>query len=205
MDVEHYPNRPLVPLAARLGGLERPLAAGPAAERPIRQAGTSSWVRGSVSGFGRDDPREMPVHFFYGSIRIDYESAVRADTARQNCSICPRYWYIDASFRCVRCDREFAFTAGEQRTWYEEYGFWVDSLPKHCLPCREGLRNLKELRREYDREVAHAMESDGLERKKHLADVIDQLYEIGGELPTKIHENRRRLGRQIARLEEGAD
>jgi hypothetical protein len=39
--------------------------------------------------FGRDDPREMPAHFFYRSLRIDYGSAVRADPERQNCSICP--------------------------------------------------------------------------------------------------------------------
>ena len=147
----------------------------------------------------------MPVHFFYRSLRIDYASAVRADTTRQNCSICPRYWYLDVSFPCARCEREFPFAAGEQRTWYEEYGFWVDSLPKHCLPCRQELRNLKELRREYDCEIAPAIESDDLERKKHLADVIDQLCELGGELPAKILENRRRLGLQIARLEEGAD
>jgi hypothetical protein len=144
----------------------------------------------------------MPVHFFYGAIHIDYRSAVRANTAKQNCSICPRYWYVDASFSCARCDREFRFTAREQRTWYEEYGFWVDSRPKHCLPCRQDRRDVKELRREYDREVARAIESDDLECKKRLAAVIDQLCEIGGDLPRRIHENRRRLGHQIARREE---
>ena len=29
--------------------------------------------------FGRHDPREMPAHFFYRSLRIEYGSAVRAD------------------------------------------------------------------------------------------------------------------------------
>ena len=33
--------------------------------------------------------------------------------------------------------------------------------------------------------------------------MIDQLYELGGELPPRINENRRRLARQIARAEEG--
>jgi hypothetical protein len=144
----------------------------------------------------------MPVHFFVGSTRIDYKSAVRADTDKQNCSICPRYWYIDVSFPCARCGREFPFTASEQRTWYEEYGFWVDSLPRHCLPCRQELRNLKELRKEYDREIVHAINSNDLEHKRRLAKVTDQLYELGGELPPRIHENRRRLGHQIAKLEE---
>jgi hypothetical protein len=155
-----------------------------------------------MSGFGQNDPREMPPHFFSGTVRIDYESAVRADPAKQNCSVCPRYWYVDASFSCSRCGRAFTFTANEQRTWYEEFGFWVDSLPKHCQGCRRDLRNLKELRREYDRDIAPVLASGDLESKKRLASVIDQLYEIGGDLPERINENRGRLGRQIERLDD---
>jgi hypothetical protein len=156
-----------------------------------------------MSGFGEDDPREMPAHFFVGALDIDYASAVRADPAKQNCSICPRHWYVDARFRCARCDAAFSVSASEQRTWYEDYGFWVDSRPKHCPACRRDLRNAKELRREYDRDVAHVLESDDLDSKQRLARIIDQLYEIGGDLPARINDNRRRLARQIARM--GAD
>lgn len=158
-----------------------------------------------MGGFGRDDPREMPPHFFLGSLRIHYASAVRADADRQNCGVCPRYWYVDADFRCARCGDEFTFTADEQRSWYEEYGFWVDAFPKHCLDCRRALRNLKDLRREYDHGVADAMQSADLGAKRRIATLIDQLYEIGGELPPRINENRRRLDRQIAKLEKRAD
>ena len=154
-----------------------------------------------MSGFGRDEPREMPVHFFYGSLRIHYASAVRSDVSRQNYGVCPRYWYIDASFRCTGCDAEFDFSASEQKTWYEEYGFWVDAIPKHCLPCRKKLRLRKILRQEYDREVEGALTTSELEPKKHVADLIDQICESGGELPEQILENRRALGRQIERLE----
>jgi Probable zinc-ribbon domain len=72
---------------------------------------------------------DMPAHFFYRSLRIDYGSAVAADIERQNCSICPRYWYVDTIFPCDRCGSEFVFTVAEQRLWYEEYGFWIDSFP----------------------------------------------------------------------------
>jgi hypothetical protein len=154
-----------------------------------------------MSGFGREDPREMPPHFFLGSLRIDYGSAVPADPERQNCSICPRYWYVDTIFPCDRCGSAFAFTAAEQRVWYEEYGFWIDSLPKHCLDCRRELRDLKAARQEYDRCVEGALQAGDLELKKRLARVIDQLYELGGELPPRINENRKRLARQIARAE----
>ncbi len=157
-----------------------------------------------MSGFGRDNPREMPAHLFSGSLRIDYSSAVRADPERQNCSICPRYWYIDTIFSCGRCGREFEFAATEQRVWYEDCGFWIDSLPKHCLACRQELRDLKATRQEYDRHVAEALETADIELKKRLASVIDRLYELGGQLPPRIHENRRRLALQIARSEPPA-
>jgi DNA-directed RNA polymerase subunit RPC12/RpoP len=146
----------------------------------------------------------MPRHFFLGSLRIDYASAVRADSSRQNCGVCPRYWYVDTVFQCARCGSQFLFTAEEQRIWYEEYGFWVDAFPKRCVTCRRDLRRLKDLRREYDREVASALELRDLESKKRLADIIDHLYEIGGDLPPRINENRKRLARQIAALEKGA-
>lgn len=157
-----------------------------------------------MSGFGADDPHQMPPHFFYGALRLKYDTAVRAETAEQNCSICPRYWYVDALFRCKRCGAEFEFSAAEQRVWYEDYGFWVDSLPRSCPACRRALRNLKTVRQEYDQSVEHTLEHGDLQSKKRLAAVIDQLYELGGELPPRINQKRRRLANQIARTEEGA-
>ena len=149
--------------------------------------------------FGRSDPRNMPAHFFAGSLHIRYETAVAAKPDKQNCSICPRYWYVDATFKCDRCDAKFVFSAAEQRVWYEEYGFWIDSLPKHCLECRRDLRSLKAARKEYDATAAPVLEHGDLEAKKRVATVIDQLYELGGDLPPRINENRRRLANQIAR------
>jgi hypothetical protein len=157
-----------------------------------------------MNGFGNDDPREMPAHLFSGCLRVNYATAVRADTGKQNCSICPRYWYVDAIFRCARCGAEFSFSAAEQRAWYEDYGFWIDSVPRHCLACRRDQRNLRAIRQEYDQSVAPVLRHGDLESKKRLASVIDQLYELGGELPSRINENRRLLAKQIARTEEGA-
>jgi hypothetical protein len=151
-----------------------------------------------VSDFGRDKPRDMPGHLFHRSLRIHYETAVRANPENQNCSICPRFWYIDATFRCDRCGAEFLFSAAEQRVWYEDYGFWIDSLPTHCRDCRRDARALKALRLEYDQTVAEVLQHGNLENKKRLALVIDHLYEFGGDLPSRINEARRRLANQIA-------
>ena len=152
-----------------------------------------------MTDFGFDDPRDMPVHFFYRCLSVDYRTAVRANSERQNRSICPRYWYVDTVYPCERCTAEFTFSAAEQRVWYEEYGFWIDSVPTHCLACRRQLRNLKAIRREYDESVARVLEAGDLEARRRLAGIIDQLYEIGGELPPRINENRRRLAHQIAK------
>jgi hypothetical protein len=157
-----------------------------------------------MSGFGSDDPREMPAHFFYRSLRVNYETAVRSNPEKQNCSICPRYWYVEAIFPCERCGIEFAFSVAEQRAWYEDYGFWVDSLPRQCLACRRDLRQLRAVRQEYDRDVGPVLHHGDLESKKRLARVIDQLYEFGGDLPPRINQNRRRLADHIARAEGGA-
>jgi hypothetical protein len=154
-----------------------------------------------MSDFGRVDPRQMPVHLFYGSLRVDYGTAVKADVERQNCSICPRYWYIDAVFRCSRCDAEFTFSAAEQRVWYEDYGFWIDSLPTRCPDCRRALRELKAIRREYDHRVAEVLQSGTLEAKRHLASLIDQMYELGGELPPGINATRRRLANELSKAD----
>jgi hypothetical protein len=152
-----------------------------------------------MDDFGRRDPRQMPRHLFQGSLRLDYGTAVRANVERQNCSICPHYWYVDVVFRCERCGAEFTFSAAEQRVWYEEYEFWIDAIPKHCLDCRHTLRELKLIRQEYDRTVAQVLNTGDLEAKQRLASVIDQLYEMGGELPSRINETRRRLANEISK------
>jgi hypothetical protein len=112
---------------------------------------------------------------------------------------------VDTIFRCDRCEAEFSFSAPEQRRWYEDLGFWIDSLPKHCLRCRLDVRNLIAARREYDQSVAHVLQDGDLESKKRLAELIDLLYEIGGALPPRINENRRRLATQIANAERSED
>ena len=150
-----------------------------------------------MTDFGLNDPREMPVHFFLRAVSIDYRTAVRADADRQNRSICPRYWYVDTVFPCARCGTQFTFSAAEQRVWYEEYGFWIDSVPTRCLACRHDLRELRALRAEYDQTVAQVLDAGDPAARRRLAEVIDRLYEVGGELPPRITENRRRLANLI--------
>jgi hypothetical protein len=143
----------------------------------------------------------MPAYFFHEARCLDYESAIKADVAKQNFTVVPRSWYIDATIRCCRCENEFCFSAKEQKTWYEDYGFYVDSFPTRCASCRRELRDAKALRDEYDRDIATSLSSEECEPKVRIVAVIDRLCESGEVLPAKIHENRKILAKQIARRE----
>ena len=83
--------------------------------------------------FGGKDPKKMPAHLFFEARSLDYKNAQRADISKQHYTVCPRHWYVDATFACRDCGEEFVFSADEQRFWYEDRKFFIDSLPKHCV------------------------------------------------------------------------
>jgi len=151
--------------------------------------------------FGERDPRKMPRHLFFGALHIDFASATRADISKQNYSVCPRHWYVDATFLCPRCDKKFTFTRDEQRLWYEELKFWIDSCAKHCATCRSELRKLKSLRQEYDQEIEQALTRQAdPDTKRRLLEVIQTLEEGGVELPDRMQEKRALLQKQLATI-----
>lgn len=158
--------------------------------------------------FGEKLPQNMPVHFFggfgNGGARLDYASAVKADVSKQNYSVAPRYWYIDATMRCVDCDALYLFSATEQKVWYEEFGFYVDSTPRCCPECRRQRRFAKSLRQEYDREIASAVAGKDLSIKSRMVEVIDCLCELGKELPAAMNEHRKQMANQLAKAKNAS-
>ena len=153
----------------------------------------------SMDTFGDTDPQLMPSHLFWNCIYLDYSTAIRADISKQNYSVCPRHWYIDATFYCTHCKKNFCFTITEQKQWYENQKFWIDSIPKQCKDCRRQIRRKKSLQREYDRNVLHALKSDDMTQKQRLIDIIDELSSFVASLPTALIESRSTLARQIAK------
>ena len=111
--------------------------------------------------FGESSPETMPMHLFWGAIRLDYSSALKANVALQDYTVCPRHWYVDAVFVCNACKREFSWSAMEQRTWFEEYRFYVDSRPTRCQECRRQRRQKDHLQKEYNKLVASARTGTG--------------------------------------------
>jgi hypothetical protein len=133
--------------------------------------------------FGSTNPKAMPSHLFHGAVHINYLSAVRANIDKQNYTVCPRHWYLDATFACQDCDALFTWTAEEQRTWFEAYRFYVDSRATRCATCRRNRRLLKALRQEYDRTVGDARAGGSVEEKKKVILLIDQIAELSTTVP----------------------
>lgn len=153
----------------------------------------------NIGLFGENNPKRMPSHLFFGSRRKDYSTAQRADISKQNYSVCPRHWYMDATFICRDCREEFTFTASEQRFWYEDRHFWIDSLPTRCIPCRKDQRARLNLRNRYDSLIATALGACPPERKKEVVAIIDELEAAEDEIPEKMKQNRTVLYAQLAK------
>ena len=152
--------------------------------------------------FGSTDPRLMPKHFFSGAVHLDYASAVRGNPERQNYSVSPRYWYIDADFICKNCRKNFTWTVGEQKAWFEDYFFWIDSSPRQCMTCSANHRHLASLRTEYDSIVAEAYPKNAIGRKLRVIEIVSELEAAFGRLPEKMIDTKKRFERQILKAPE---
>lgn len=150
--------------------------------------------------FGSTRPEKMPPHFFCRAKALDYATAVRADIDKQNFSVAPRHWYLDADVVCDMCGEVFRFSVDEQRLWYETYRFYVDSFPRKCLRCRRTSRHMKDLRQQYEARISEALRGRDVEVKRKLVEIIDSLQAIGAILEEKVWENRAVLIRQLAKL-----
>lgn len=100
------------------------------------------------------------AHWSYGSERFFPESAIIADTTKQNYNVFPRYCYVDILKHCRGCDRPFIFFAMEQKHWFETLRFYVDADCVHCTECGKSRRRAKR------RVTLHAH----LAKKKDLSD-----------------------------------
>lgn len=96
----------------------------------------------------------------YQTLAIFPETAIPADTTRQNFTVFPRRYYVDALKYCRDCDRRFIFFAEEQRYWYEELGISVDADCVRCPKCRKTHQELRRRLKRYSRHVAQDKLSD---------------------------------------------
>jgi hypothetical protein len=103
-------------------------------------------------------------------------TAVRADPLMQR-AMNPLLHYYDLDKVCVDCRRRFIFFAQEQKHWYEELGFPLDSKCLRCPECRKREHRFVKLRKRYDALLkADRSWADSIE----LVDVTLSLVESGG-------------------------
>lgn len=102
-------------------------------------------------------PEEIRASFYhYSGETIFPESALEADTTRQNFTVVPRRYYVDILKHCRTCRRPFIFFAREQRHWYEVLRFFIDADCVHCPECRRSSQELRRRFRRYSESVARA-------------------------------------------------
>lgn len=146
----------------------------------------------------------MPRHLFSDATHFDCASAIRGNPQKQNYSVCPRHWYVDADFNCTRCSKEFTWTATEQKAWFEDYFFWIDSSPRHCKKCMSDRRHLESLRKEYDSTVSAARHKGATDTKCRIIEIVRELESVFGNLPEKMIETKDLFDRQILKAQQGA-
>ena len=139
----------------------------------------------------------MPKHFFHGALCVDHETAIPANPEKQNYSVCPRHWYVDALFKCKGCGDEFTWTAVEQKVWFDDYFFWIDSKPQHCKKCRTERRRLSELWKEYGTMVTAARNGGTSDQKRRIVLIVDELAQELGQLPEKMMQTKELFECQI--------
>jgi hypothetical protein len=170
-----------------------------------RLSGIDMGDTSSMDIFGSTAPNLMPEHFFISdtTVSLDYDHVLRADIERQNYSVAPRNWYIASTIKCRTCGEDFLFSVDEQKRWYEEFRFYVDSFPNRCRDCRAELREIKQLRQEYDAAIQEALQTScgDIALKRKLVTNIERLIDSDGGAADKMLERRDILVAQIRRLE----
>lgn len=95
------------------------------------------WPHGDFSGYS-NRARRVP------------NTAIEADGSCQTSATIPVTHYFDLERECRDCSRPFLFFAQEQKHWYEELGFGLDSDCVRCVECRKDQQTIARLRREYE-------------------------------------------------------
>jgi Probable zinc-ribbon domain len=82
-------------------------------------------------------------------------TAIPADLPRQSPATVPVTHYFDVRRQCRDCERPFLFFAEEQKYWYEDLGFPLESDCVRCVDCRRKQHGLERKRERYA-ELLHA-------------------------------------------------
>jgi hypothetical protein len=120
-------------------------------------------------------------------------TAIKADLTKQAQATVPVTHYFDVKRSCRECDRPFIFFAEEQKHWYEELGFGLDSDCVRCSLCRRRQQGLARKRERYE-ELFHLVERN-VEQNLEMADCCLTLIEKGVFHPRQAERVRMLINR----------
>ncbi len=100
------------------------------------------------------EPRSSLSYYLHRS-EIFPENVLIANPEKQNYSIFPRKYYVDAKRLCTTCNRPFIFFAKEQQYWYESLRFYVDADCIRCPSCRYEAQLIRRSQKRYTELSAH--------------------------------------------------
>jgi hypothetical protein len=104
-------------------------------------------------------------------------TAILANLTRQTPATVPVTHYFDLERKCRECGRPFIFFAAEQKYWYEELGFGLDSDCVHCVECRKRQQGIARQRALY--ESLSQVSNKTVEQFLQMADACLSLIETG--------------------------
>lgn len=104
-------------------------------------------------------------------------TAIAADLSKQGRATIPVTHFFDAKRTCADCRRPFIFFAAEQKYWYEELGFPLESDCVRCAICRKRQQGLEQSRQRYE-ELFH-MQDRTTAQNRELAECSLSLVEAG--------------------------
>jgi hypothetical protein len=112
--------------------------------------GVSAALEQLVENF---DITTLPVGFqrdFFEQSRRIANTAIVANQEKQIPATFQVTHYFDLERACCDCKRFFIFFAQEQKFWYEELGFGLDSQCVRCVDCRKAEQEMARLRKQYE-------------------------------------------------------
>jgi len=131
----------------------------------------------SYSGNSYSYEEIIDTYWGYRREKLFPESAIPADTSKQNYSVFPRTIYVDIEKSCKQCGRPFLFYAKEQKYWYEDLHFYIDVDCVRCIECRKKEQSVKSLILEYEQLVKNTSRTN--EETRRLKQLALELYKVG--------------------------
>lgn len=109
---------------------------------------------------------------------IEKSNALVASPSKQNfCDYLPFLAYFDSNRLCKSCDKAFVFKKEEQKYWYENLHFWVQSEAICCKSCRKEKRVNKEKIKNAQKRLHELMSDLNTTSEAELREVIS-LYQV---------------------------